>query len=95
MDSQAYEFSKILFFLPFLSITFRKYPNLKYQSQEYLEHCIMSESKRTYIRLGEGIQVAERRRWQSAMTSPIGDVGSERVNVINILVLVAIFSIMC
>ena len=29
--------------------------------------------------LGEGLQVADRRRWQSAMTSPIGDVGSERV----------------
>ena len=27
----------------------------------------------------EGLQVADRRRWQSAMTSPIGDVGSERV----------------
>ena len=29
--------------------------------------------------LGEGVQVADRRRWQSAVTSPIGDVGSERV----------------
>ena len=28
-----------------------------------------------------GIEVADRRRWQSAMTSPIGDVGSERVKV--------------
>ena len=27
-----------------------------------------------------GVQVADWRRWQSAMTSPIGDVGSERVN---------------
>ena len=27
------------------------------------------------------VQVADRRRWQSAMTSPIGDVGSERVKV--------------
>ena len=27
----------------------------------------------------EGVQVADRRLWQSAMTSPIGDVGSERV----------------
>ena len=27
------------------------------------------------------IEVADRRRWQSAMTSPIGDVGSKRVNV--------------
>ena len=26
-----------------------------------------------------GIYVADQRRWQSAMTSPIGDVGSERV----------------
>ena len=25
--------------------------------------------------------MAERRRWQSAMTSPIGDVGSKRVNI--------------
>ena len=30
----------------------------------------------------DGAQVADRRRWQSAMTSPIGDVGSERVNFI-------------
>ena len=29
--------------------------------------------------LVEGVQVAVRRRWQSAITSPIGDVGSERV----------------
>ena len=29
--------------------------------------------------LGKGVQVAEWRRWQSAMPSPIGDVGSERV----------------
>ena len=36
-------------------------------------------NKGTSIRLGEGLQVADRRRWQSAMTSPIGDVGSERV----------------
>ena len=29
--------------------------------------------------VGNVVQVADRRRWQSAMTSPIGDVGSERV----------------
>ena len=40
----------------------------------------MSVNKGISIRLGEGAQVADRRRWQSAMTSPIGDVGSERVN---------------
>ena len=39
----------------------------------------MSENEGTEISLGEGVQVADRRRWQSAMTSPIGDVGSERV----------------
>ena len=39
----------------------------------------MSVNKGTKIRLGKGVQVADRRRWQSAMTSPIGDVGSERV----------------
>ena len=52
---------------------------MKYQSQEYFEYHIMSVNKGTKIRLGEGVQVADRRRWQSAMTSPIGDVGSERV----------------
>ena len=31
------------------------------------------------MRLGEGVQVADRRPWQSAKTSPIGDPGSERV----------------
>ena len=40
----------------------------------------MSVNIGTLIRLGEEFQVADRRRWQSAMTSPIGDVGSERVN---------------
>ena len=30
-----------------------------------------------------GVQVADRRRWQSAVTSPIGDVGSERVKAKN------------
>ena len=39
----------------------------------------MSVNKGALIRLGDGVQVADRRRWQSAMTSPIGDVGSERV----------------
>ena len=52
---------------------------MKYQSQEYFEYYIMSVNKGTKIRLGEEVQVADRRRWQSAMTSPIGDVGSERV----------------
>ena len=32
---------------------------------------------------GEGVQVADWRHWQSAMTSLIGDVGSERVNPFN------------
>ena len=41
----------------------------------------MSVNKGTLVRLGEGGQVADRRRWQSAMTSTIGDVGSERVNI--------------
>ena len=41
----------------------------------------MSVNKRTQIRLDEGVQVADRRRWQSAMTSLIGDVGSERVKI--------------
>ena len=60
---------------------------MKYQSQEYFEYYIMSVNKGTKIRLGEGVQVADRRRWQSAMTSPIGDVGSERVksDLINIM----------
>ena len=40
----------------------------------------MSVNEGTNIRLGEGIRVTDRRRWQSARTSPIGDVGSERVN---------------
>ena len=40
-------------------------------------------SKQSDFKQDEGlsIQVADRRRWQSAMTSPIGDVGSERVKV--------------
>ena len=32
-----------------------------------------------------GVQVADRRRWQSAMTSPIGNLGSERVNQVYIV----------
>ena len=60
---------------------------MKYQSQEYFEHSIMYVYEGTYIRLGEGVQVADRRRWQSAMTSPIGDVGSERVKcVTNVMI---------
>ena len=39
----------------------------------------MSVNKGTSIRFWEGLQVADRRNWQSALTSPIGDVGSERV----------------
>ena len=58
--------------------------NLKYQSQEYFELFIKSINNGPHIWLGEGVQVADRRRWQSAMTSPIGDVGSERVKVTNI-----------
>ena len=35
---------------------------MKYQSQEYFEYYIMSVNKGTKIRLGEGVQVADRRR---------------------------------
>ena len=45
MESQAYKISKILNFLAFLSIMFNIYPNLKYQSQKYLEHYIMFINK--------------------------------------------------
>ena len=79
MESQVYKFSKILFFYLFFQLRLMSILNLKYQSQEYFEHHIMSVNKGTSMRLGEGVQVADRRRWQSAMTSPIGDVGSERV----------------
>ena len=41
----------------------------------------MPVNKGTNIRLDEGVQVADRRRWKSAMMSPIGDVGSERVKI--------------
>ena len=37
LESQAFKFSKISIFLPFLSFMFNKYLNLKYQSQEYLK----------------------------------------------------------
>ena len=32
-------------------------------------------------KIKEGVQVADQQRWQSAMMSSIGDIGSERVNV--------------
>ena len=44
----------------------------------------MSVNKMTYMWLGEGPKVADRPCWQPAMTSPIGDVGSERVNTANV-----------
>ena len=36
MESQAYKFSKIVIFLPFLSITFNKYPNFKVSKSRIL-----------------------------------------------------------
>ena len=50
--------------------------------QNNFQHYIISINKRTKIRLEEGFQVAYRRRWQSAMTSPISDFGSERVKLL-------------
>ena len=80
VKSQAYKFSKIYFFFYlFFQLRLINIQNLKHQSLYYFEHYTMSINKGTKIRFGEGVKVADRRRWQSAMTSPIGDVGSERV----------------
>ena len=80
MERQAYRFSKIVFFYLFFQLRLTQILNLKYEIQEYFEHYVRSVNEGTWIRLGKGVQVADRRHWQSAMTSPIGDVGSERVN---------------
>ena len=53
----------------------------------------MSATEGTSIGLREGVQVADRRRWQSAMTSPIGDVGSERVN--NATLIINVHVVLC
>ena len=81
MERQTYKFSKILVFLPFLSITFDKYPKFEVLKSRILWTLRNVCKQRDLIRLGEGVihVAADRRRWQSAMTSKIGDVGSERV----------------
>ena len=37
MESQVYKFSKILFFLPFLSFTFKKYPKFEVSKSRILQ----------------------------------------------------------
>ena len=94
MERQAYRFSKIVFFYLFFQLRLTQILNLKYEIQEYFEHYVRSVNEGTWIRLGKGVQVADRRHWQSAMTSPIGDVGSERVKaIIAITLLVTDFMI--
>ena len=64
MASQAYNFSKFyLSYLLFQSDLINTL-YLKYPSQEYIEHYIMSVNKGTLVRLGRGVK------------SPIGDFGS-------------------
>ena len=64
MESKAYKFSKTLFLYLFFHLHSMNILNLKNQSQEYFEHYMMSVRKGAKIRLGEGVQVADRRRWQ-------------------------------
>ena len=79
VESQAYKFFKILIFQHFLSITFNKYPTFDVRKSRILWTLHNVYKQRDLNKVREGVQVADRRRWQSAMTSPIGDVGSERV----------------
>ena len=66
----------------YLALCLKQILYLKYEIQEYFENYLRSVNKGTRIRLGEGVQVADPPRWQSSMTSPIGDVGSERVKLL-------------
>ena len=77
-ESQAYKSSEMLFVLPFLSITFNNYSKFEVSMSRIL-WTLHNVCKRRNFNKVRGIQVTDRRRWQSAMTSPIGDVGSERV----------------
>ena len=47
VESQVYKFSKILFFYFFFQLRLKQILNLKYQSQKYFEHYIMSVNKGT------------------------------------------------
>ena len=79
IKSQAHKFFKILIFLDFLLITINKYPIFDVSMKKILWTLHNVYKQRDLNQVRRGVQVADRRRWQSAMTSPIGDVGSERV----------------
>ena len=75
MPYEASTFSKIAIIQFLLSITFYKYPKSDLSSLRHLE-----KNLAYIIRVREVAQVANWRRWQSALTLPIGDVGNKRVN---------------
>ena len=75
----ASTFSKILFFHFLVLITFYKYSKSELSIKKKLWTTQNVCKSGSLNRVGKVVQVADRRRWQSAMTSPIGDVGSERV----------------
>ena len=73
---------KILPNFIFSIFSFHKYLKFEVSKSRLLwtRHSVCKQ--RDFNTVREGVQVADRRRWQSAMTSPIGDVGSERVKTI-------------
>ena len=76
MESQGYNFSKILLYLPFLSITFNKYPKFEKSKSRILlalhNVCKLSDlskvrgggPSRRSATLAVCYDVADRRRWQ-------------------------------
>ena len=78
MSKVAQNFTNILFFL--LQKHCINIPYLSYSCQNILRTQNVVCKQSNFEQSREGVQVADRRRWQSPLTSPIGDVGSERVN---------------
>ena len=76
MESQAYKFSKIRFFLPFLSIIFKNYPKFEVSKSRILltPHNVCKQRdldkarggvpSRWSATLAVCYDVADRRRWQ-------------------------------
>ena len=85
VESQAYKFSTILFFLHFLSITFNKYPKFEV-SKSIILWILHNVCKQRDLNKGWGGGPSRRSATLavSAMMSPIGDVGSERVKLLDI-----------
>ena len=77
----AQHLPKILFFSAFIFYSLSKISKIWIiEIQKYFCHYRISKERDFKQVYGKSAQVADRRRWQCAMTSPIGDVGSERVN---------------